>query len=356
MISIGIDAHKKKCIATLKQNNSKTILEQITFENRTKGFEELINHIRSYNEPATAVVESTANYWIRLHDTLEDNDVDCLLANPLQLKAIAKARLKDDKIDSNMLADLLRADLIPESFVPHKEERNLRHLVRTRIDLVYSRSSIKNKIHAILAKYEYDSPTTDVFSAKAREWLAKLELSWIDRMAADAYINTLDVYDSQINIFTTKIASLSKESNDVRLLMTIPGVDYLTALTIMSEIVHIKRFSTPWKLVSYSGLAPSRRDSGDTKRSGRITKQGSRWIRYAVVEAANTTMRCDGRLGNFYERIAARRGPQKAKVAVAKEMLVIMWHMLTNNEPYRTMNHSMTETKYKRMERQSRTV
>lgn len=249
VISIGIDAHKKKCVATLKRD-SKAILEQVTFQNRASGFAELLGCLRKYNESAVAVVESTANYWIRLHDTLEDNGIDCLLANPLQLKAIAKARLKDDKIDSNILADLLRG----------------------------------------------------------------------------------------------------------RLLMTIPGVDYLTALTIMSEIVYITRFSTPWKLVSYAGLAPSRRSSGDKKHSGGITRQGSRWLRFALVEAAGTTIRYDQRPGNFYSRISARRGPQKAKVAAAKEMLVIMWHMLTKNEPYRTQNHAMTETKYKIMERESRTV
>lgn len=355
MISIGIDAHKKKCVATLKRDG-KAILEQVTFQNRASGFAELLGCLRKYNESAVAVVESTANYWIRIHDTLEDNGIDCLLANPLQLKAIAKARLKDDKIDSNILADLLRGDLVPESFVPQKEKRDLRQLVRTRTDLVYGRSSIKNKIHAILAKYEYDCPFADLFGIKGTKWLGGLDLSWIDRMAVDSYIKCLDIYNSQVDMFTKKIASISKEDRNVRLLMTIPGINYITALTIMSEIVYITRFSTPWKLVSYAGLAPSRRSSADTKHSGGITRQGSRWLRFALVEAVGTTIRYDQRLGNFYSRISARRGPQKAKVAAAKEMLVIMWHMLTKNEPYRTQNHTMTETKYKMMERESITV
>src|SRR5947209_16214435 len=145
-------------------------------------------------------------------------------------------------------------------------------------------------------------------------------------MAVDSYLKTLEVLSLQIDTFTAKIASISKEDSNVLLLMTIPGIDYLTALTVMSEIVYISRFSTPWKLVSYAGLAPSRRDSGQRKYSGGITRLGSRWLRNAVVEAAGTTLRCDERLGKFYERIAARRGPQKAKVAVAKEMLVIIWH------------------------------
>ena len=355
MINIGIDVHKKRCVATLKRGDSSEILEQTTFYNNSSGINQFIEHVkREFDDTITAVCESTGNYWIRLHDTLEDNDINTLIANPLKTKIIAQARLKDDKIDSNALADLLRADLVYESFVPDKEHRELRQLVRTRLDMVTQRTMCKNKIHAILAKYEHQCTVTKTFSDKGMQWLRTIELSWIDRMAMDSYLDTLCTIDKQIEAFTAKIASVSKDDPRVRLLMTIPGIDYLTALTIISEIVDIKRFSTPWKLVGYAGLAPSKRDSGDVHKSGRITRQGSRWLRYAIVEAANITIRNDARIGDFYSRIAVRRGPQKARVAAAKEMLVISWYMLTNMEPYRTENHSMTERKYKRMERHSR--
>ena len=126
-------------------------------------------------------------------------------------------------------------------------------------------------------------------------------------------------------------------------------------MTIVSEIVDIRRFSTPWKLVGYAGLAPSKRESGTTRRidSRRITRQGSRWIRFTIVESATTAIRYDNRISKFYRRIALRRGPQKAKVAAAKEMLVIIWHMLTKNQPYRTMNNDLVQRKYKRMEKES---
>jgi len=355
VIRIGIDAGKNKCVATLKRD-SKEILERVTFTNKTEGIMELVGHAKGYGEEAVAVVESTGNYWIRIHDMLEENGINTLLANPVQTKAIAKARIKDDKIDSNILADLLRADLIPESFVPDREHRELRQLVRTRIDLVRNRTAFKEKVHAVLAKYEFESPVTDIFSIKGIAWLRSIELSWIDRMAMNAYIDTMNVLDAQVEKFTAKIASIAKEDDSVKMLMTIPGIDYFTALTIMSEIVDVKRFSTPWKLVAYSGLAPSRRDSGNSKKRGGITRLGSKWLRYALVEAVNTTIRYDERLGAFYKRIAKRRGPQKAKVATAKEMLVIIWHMLTNNEPYRTMNKDLVERKYKKMEWQSRSA
>lgn len=247
--------------------------------------------------------------------------------------------------------------MVYESFVPDKEYRELRQLVRTRLDLVTERTVLKNKVHALLAKYEYHCPVSHIFSNKGTEWLKTIDLSWIDRMAVDAYLDALVAIQKQIGIFTAKIAFVSKEDQRVKLLMTIPGIDYFTALTIVSEIVDIKRFSTPWKLVGYAGLAPSKRDSGDAHRNGgHITRQGSKWLRYTIVEAANTSTRCDDRIGRFYKRIAERRGPQKARVAAAKEMLVIIWYMLTKNEPYRTMNREMVERKYKKMEGESNKV
>ncbi|MDE1877313.1 MAG: IS110 family transposase, partial [Thaumarchaeota archaeon] len=120
----------------------------------------------------------------------------------------------------------------------------------------------KNKIHAILAKYEHQCPVAKTFSDKGVQWLRTIEISWIDRMTMNSYLDTLCTIDKQIEAFTAKIASVSKDDPRVRLLMTIPGIDYLTALTVISEIVDIKRFSTPWKLVGYAGLAPSKRDSG----------------------------------------------------------------------------------------------
>jgi transposase len=177
-------------------------------------------------------------------------------------------------------------------------------------------------------------------------------------MAVDAYQDALVAIQKQIEIFTAKIVFASKEDQRVKLLMTILGIDYyFTALTIASEIVDIKRFSMPWKLVAYAGLAPSKRDSGDAHRNGgHITRQGSKWLRYIIVETANTSTRCDDRIGRFYKRIAERRGPQKARVAAAKEMLVIICYMLIKNEPYRTMNMEVVERKYKKMERELNVV
>ncbi len=355
MINIGIDVHKKRCVATVK-DESRRILEQTSFDNSVKEIRKFASEIKQKYDSARAVCESTANYWIRLHDTLEECGIDTILAHPAKTKIIAQARLKNDKLDSNILADLLRTDMVYESFVPDGHYRELRNLVRTRLGLVDTRTTYKNKIHAILAKYEHKCPAKDTFSDKGICWLKEIELSLTDRMALDSYLDMLLKIEEQIEIFTAKIASISKDDSRARLLMTIPGIGYVTALTILSEIVEIKRFATPEKLVSYAGLAPSRRTSAETVMTGRITKQGSRWLRYSMVEAAHTAIRHDARIGNFYSKIASRRGPQKAKVAAARQMLAIIWHMLCNMEPYRTENHTMTQQKYKMMERKSLSV
>lgn len=354
---MGIDIGKSKCVANVK-GESRIVLMEDTFGRTTFG-------IRSFAEKVMkeypgceyrALVESTGNYWIRVHDTLEDMGVDCLVAHPAKTKLIAESRLKNDRIDCEALADLLRSDFVCEAYVPDKEHREFRQLTRARIDLVANRTRFKEKVSAILDKYELEvnRPSTS-FTDKWKEWLRpQLDtLAWIDKMQLDSHFEIIGSLDREIDKFTSKIASVSIEDQRVRLLMTIPGIDYFIALTIVAEIADISRFKTPWKLVAYAGLSPTHRDSSGKIRRGRITKQGSRWLRYALVEAANIARMHDERLKSFYDRIAPRRGPQKAKVATAKEILVIIWSMLTKNEPYRGMNRESTERKYKKMEREA---
>jgi len=348
MIYVGIDVHSKKCTATLK-HGSGSVIQQSTFDNTPSGINSLITTLNAMGE-SKAVVESTANYWIRIHDMLEDNGIDTILANPVKTKIIAKAKLKNDKADSNILCDLLRADLVYESYVPDSKHRMLRQLVRGRLELVQTRTTLKNRIHSILAKYNHASPCQKLFSNQGLEWLRTIELTPVDRLLLDANLQTLTTLTSQIELITEQIAKHSIEDPRVKLLMTIPGINYYTALTIVSEIVDVNRFATKWKLVSYAGLCPIQRDSGMKRWRGGITREGSRWLRNALVEAANTARLHDQRLGAYYERIAKRRGPQKAQVATAKEILCIIWHMLRNNEPYRTMNPQLVEKKHKRLE------
>ena len=351
MISIGIDVHKITCVATIKSGRGRK-LEQTSFANDGHGMDQFITHVRKrygrYGE-IKAVCESTANYWIRLHDELERRGIDTLLAHPAKTKRMAQANLKEDKIDSEILADLLRAGMVYESFVPDRHYRDLRNMARTRLGFVRGVTRHKNKIHAILAKYDCALPMRGMFTKRGMSWLRAALLSDTDRMSVDMHVEAIEMAQRQAARIERRIAQTADEDDRARLLMTIPGISYVTAMTLISEIVDIGRFKTAEKFAAAGGVIPSHRNSASTYRGGGITKQGSVWLRNAIVEASATTIRYDKRMGEIHKRIRKRRGAMKARVAVARHLLEIIWHMLTNNEPYRTQNRELTQRKYKKM-------
>ena len=351
MIYIGVDVHKKMCVATVKDEDSKTLLQK-DFINSRKGIEGFIGEIKNKfatNGPITAVCEATGNYWYILHDTLEDNGIDTKVAHPAKTKAIAQAKLKNDKVDSSVLCDLLRADLVYEAYVPNAYYRDMRTLVRLRIDCVRSSTRCKNRITATMAKYDKRPPGNGKFTNEGTEWLKTVKLSDIDRIAVDTYLEQLAMLKKQIKNLEVEMARMCVKDERIELLMSMPGIGFIIALTIVAEAVDMKRFGDAEKLVAYAGLSPSHRSSGDTHRHGHITKTGSSWLRHVMVEAARVAVRRDARMAKIYKRIEKRQGKLKAIVAVARHMLEITWHMTVNKEPYRTQDKGLTARKLKSM-------
>jgi transposase len=349
MNSIGIDVGKKQCRASIKDQHGR-ILDELSFSNDIAGIRSLLSTASRYGD-ARAVVESTGNMWMRIHDVLEENGIETVLANPVKTKLIAQAKIKSDKLDSRILADLLRGDLVYESYVPSKEFREKRSLVRHRVGLVKARTALRNKVHALLDKYEYKTKLSDIFGKAGLGWLKELELSPIDRVIMDTSIASVVNLSIQIGVVSTHIAKYAWDSRDVRLLLSMNGFDIFSAMVIATEIVDIRRFPTPWKLVAYAGLAPSQRESAGKTRYGKITKQGSRVLRWIMVQSARNAVRCDDRFKAYYERIQHRKGDGKAVVAVAKEMLVVVWHMLTKQEEYRGVREELYKRKLAKLEK-----
>ena len=155
----------------------------------------------------------------------------------------------------------------------------------------------------------------------------------------------------QIDTVSKELAKYGWDSYDVKILLSMTGIDVFSAMLLATEIVDVKRFCTPWKLVSYAGLAPSTRESSGKTKTGRISKQGSPWLRWILVQCAMTAVRYDQRLKSFYERLKSRKGSAKAIVATAKEILVIIWYMLTRREIYRHMNKKRYEQKLSRLKK-----
>lgn len=351
---LGIDVGKRKCRAALKDDKGK-ILDEFFFGNDAIGIGNLLSKIPSKEIGATqAVLESTGNMWMRIHDTLEDNGIDTILANPYKTRIIAEARIKSDKLDALILSDLLRTDLIYQSYVPKKEDRDKRSLVRHRITLSRTKTRRVNKVHSILDKYDYKTDVTDIFGVSGIEWLKSLlpKVSSVDRIILVTSLESIQAINHQIDAVSKEISKYaSRDSTNVKLLLSITGIDIFAAMLISSEIVDVKRFSTPWKLVSYAGLAPSIRESAGKMITGRITKQGSPWLRWVLLQCALVAVRHDKRLGSFYTRIKNKKGHGKAIVATAKELLVIIWYMLTRNQLYRNMNKQRYEKKLRKLER-----
>ena len=348
---IGIDVHKKKCVSTIKAKTNK-ILSQTEFDNNVPGITGFIKMIRKEGYvPATAVCESTANYWIVVHDMLEDAGIDTMLAHPHNTKIITETVYKNDKADSAKLADLCRLDMIPESFVADKPARDLRELTRTRLGIKMYATGPKNRIHAILAKYPHEQPKGGLFTGPGLEWLQAVPLREVDRMAVQSHLATIDTLLRQVAKFEKKIAGIAMSDRRAQLIMTIPGIGYITAVTILAEIVDHGRFADAEKLASYAGLVPKHHNSGETTRTGGITKRGSVWLRRAMVEAAFVAVRHDARIGARYQRLAARIGPMKARVAVARQMLEWVWEMLDHDAEYRTQDKELVKRKLQKIKR-----
>jgi len=219
---------------------------------------------------------------------------------------------------------------LPLSYVPPPDIAVLREKVRRRAFLVGQQTKFKVKIRSTLT-YEGVKPPGEygLFTRKGREWLRDLGLEPVD-----SYLRMMEPLRTEIRLLSLELRHIAADDEDVRLLMTIPGVGYYIALLVKAEIGDVSRFNTGDQLASYAGLAPSTHSSGGVTHQGRITKEESRWLRWAMVEAAQVHLRFDTPVTRAYHRVAERRGKGKAKVAAARMLLLVCRSVLKNRRPY----------------------
>lgn len=326
---IGVDLHKKTCYVTV-MNEAGKIKKQTeisTDEKRVSMF------FKRYSGVPVAV-ESTMN-WIPFYENLESLGCRVALSNPLQTKAIAAARIKNDKVDSRILADLLRTNLLPTAYIQPRKIRDLKELVRERAHFVRMRTQIKNKIHSVLFKTNNRHEFTDLYGKAGMKWLAELELRDIYRQELDRYLETLGHLNEQVDKISAIIENTAKLDFDCQLLMTIPGISYYSALMIKSEIGDISRFRSAAKLCSYAGLIPSTYASADKIRTGRITKRGSKWLRRTLIDAITSGSKNQNRIGAFYKKLKKSKGTGKAKVAAGRKLCSVIYAMLADQVPFK---------------------
>lgn len=326
---IGVDLHKKTCYVTVMNSVGKIELQKEIPNNKSS----IKKFFKKYSG-ASVAVESTMN-WIPFYENLEPLKIDVNLSNPLQTKAIASARIKNDKVDSKILAELLRTNFLPTVYIQPKEIRDLKELVRQRIHFVEIRTRIKNKIHSVLFKTGTEHPFSNLFGKKGRAFLKSLKLRKVFKEELNQLLETLEHLDSQIEEIEIEIRKKAKPDLDCKLLMTIPGIGFFSALTIKSEIGDISRFSNASKLCSYAGLIPSTYASADKVRTGRITKMGSKYLRKTLIDALTSNARSQNRIAAFYCKLKKNKGTGKAKVAAARKLCSIIFAMLTDKQPYK---------------------
>jgi transposase len=320
MMYVGLDVHKKMCYGTVMYVEG-NIVKQAKFSN---DHAELAHFMKGLEQ--TKVVMEAGYCWQPLYDALEEAGHDVRLAHSKEVKALAKK--KTDKIDSETLAHLLRTDLLPESYVPPRDMRELRDAVRRRAFLVGMRTKARNRIRAELVKRRIKLGVAP-WTRKGRMLLESLGLECIDQVLP--VMNTLD---RQIAVMSRDLRRSCGENPKARLLTTIPGVGYYVALLLVAEIGDIGRFPDSESLCSYAGLVPVVRSSGGSTHHGGLTKEGSKWVRWALTQAVHVHVRYDTNLARFYIRLARKKPSQVAVMATARKMLKVVYWMLRNNEPY----------------------
>ena len=349
---VGIDVHKKMCqVAVLDEDGS--LLEEARFANTPEEIEEYAAKLASYSDEVSAVVESTGNLWIQIHDRLEKHGFTVALSNPYKTRLIAEAKVKTDKVDARTLAALLRADMIPTCYVPGAELRSRRELLRHRMNLVKNRTMVKNRIHGLLDKHGLRMPGAYPFSGGNVDWLRGLSLGFMDDAILRSDLALLEALSGQVEGIEAKIAVLAVEDKRTRLLMTMTGVGYFTAMLILSEVGDIGRFRSEKAFASWMGLAPVVRQSGERTWVGGVSRQSDGRLRSALVECAQTAVRFDPRFRGLHERVSRRRGAGCAVVAVAHEMARIMYFMLSRGEAYRGVDVGLVGRKLKDLDRRA---
>jgi transposase len=330
LLYCGLDVHRNGLSYAALVDELGNIVEERKLRN-----DSITQFLDEYHPKRVAMEASTAIHQI-YREIAAHGNYDILVSHPTKTRLIAESRIKTDRVDARALAELLRLDALPKSYMPDEETSSLREMVRRRAYLVRERARLKVKIRDYLVfngvKTEELEKDTGLFTVKGVSWLKTLNLEPVNM-----YLRVMSSFDQEILKLSGDLKHVSTTDEDVKLLMTIPGIGYYSAVLIKSEIGTIDRFPSGEKLCSYAGLVPSVRSSGGHTRYGPITKQGSKWLRWVLVEAVHSHVikqKNDTSISRFYHSLAGRKGKQVAVVATARKLLLCCYSVLKNRRSY----------------------
>jgi transposase len=271
--------------------------------------------------------------WVK--DQLELAGWEVEIAHARKVRDIAPLACKTDKVDARVLADLRRRELVPAVWVPTLADRAIRERLRRRMHLVKLRTSARNRIFGLLTQFGLRISFARLRQPDALELLERRGVPEVWRDSIAEHLDQIDEFDRRIDPIDRELRPIARADARARLLATIPGVGPFIGLTFAAEIGDVSRFSSARKLVGYAGLAPRINQSGERSATGRLSKAGSRTLRWAAVEAANQAWRQSNPFHGHYLRLAERHGKNPAKSAVARKLLISAWHMLSRKEAFR---------------------
>ena len=327
---VAFDVHKSYVMAAAVNAAQEVVLppRRIPFSR----FEQWV--VKNLHPTDQVVLEATTNAWY-VHDQLKPLVARVVVAHPYRVKLIVAAAVKTDKKATLGLAGLLAANLIPEVWVPPLEVRELRAFIAHRRRLVSQQTAAKNRLNSVLHRHNIVAPQGHLFNQDNQPWWQDLELPSSEKLRVRQDLATLLHLKPQLGEVETELARLSTVepwANQMTYLVQLPGIGLLTAMTVLGAIGDISRFASAKKLVGYAGLGARVHASGQTHKGGGITKEGRRDLRSVLVEASWSAVRFDPHWQEQFERLAHRIGKQKALVALARKLLVVIWHVMTAAE------------------------
>jgi transposase len=331
MRTIALDLHKRFAEVAVHEGREVRRLGRVS-----TAPSELRRFAASLRPEDHVVIESSGLTW-PVVELLSAYAGRVTVSNPLKTRAIASAKVKTDKVDARVLAQLAAADFLPEVWVPDAATLALRRRVAHRTSLVRQRTRLRNQIHALLTRNLVEVSVTDLFGKQGRRLLEELRLDEHEQAQLESTLRLHDALDREVREADRSLAREALGRQDVRLLMTVPGIGAIVALSLVSVVGDVERFPSARHLVGYLGLDPRVRQSGErSARIGHISRQGQAHARSLLIEAAHSAVRTPGPLRAFYLRLQARRGRQVALVATARKLAVLAWHLLSKQEPYPT--------------------
>jgi transposase len=332
MVHVGVDLHKRVSqIAVLTEQGE---LQPHRFANDPRRLEQFFGEL----PPRTPIaIEATGTWWW-LVDLLERLGHQPVLSHPKATKAIAAARLKNDNVAAQRLALLLRGDLLPTVWIPSAALREARELVRHRINLVWLRSAVRNRLLSMLARRNLQ-PT------RVKSWLTQnsqcelraLTLSPSPGTIRDDCLTLLPLLDAQIRRLDAELVQRWGDDPRVQRLTTIPGIGPFSAIVLVLELGDIARFPSAKHVASYIGLTPRVRASADRVRSGHITREGTRLLRWVLVLAATQASRRPGPLRTGFRMVQQRTGQKRARVALARRLAELVYQCWKTDLDYWTI-------------------